>query len=832
MNKTQDAAVRYIRAGLAPVPIYNGKDPGRNGWQNTRITEEQAGEYFTAGANIGVLTGEPSGGVVDVDLDCPEAVSLAGRFLAPTLTAGRQSRPHSHWWYGAPGCKTLEFRDGKDKIVELRADGRQTLVAPSLHPEGDSYIWHFESGEMAEVEADELAAAVRRLATATLIARHLPEHRKLGEGGRHDFALALAGFMLRPGRLDSESVRAVLLAAWDAGGWPSEGDKREAHKDIEAAVSDTLSKLERGEPATGGRTLEEMEPGLPRTIARYWGWGDDREEEGGKEKEDKPTQAELLLRYASEAELFHTPAGDAYATIPAGDHRETHPVKHKAFRRWLLRQFYEENGKPPGTQALQEALGVLEAKADYAGPEREVFVRVAGYGGAIYIDLANEAWEAAEITASGWRIISEPPVRFRRPKGMKPLPRPQDRGADAGELGEFINVSGPQQLTLILAWAVAALRDRGPYPVLVLRGEQGSAKSTTARLLRDLVDPVVAPARSLPASERDLAISAQNQRVGVFDNVSRLPDWLSDALSRLATGGGLSTRELYSDDEEVLFDATRPVILNGITDVATRPDLLDRTVIVEMSSIPDEERRKEADIMAAFEKKRPALLGALFNAASRALATVDDVALSGYPRMADFAAWATAAEAGLGLEEGAFMAAYSANRAAATETALEADPVAEAVFSLMADREEYSATATELWEALGEQVSEEVRKSKTWPGAPNALTGRLRRLAPELREVGIEFSEGSRHGPAKNKTLTKNEAEKDRPNRPNRPAEEDSSEEWEVERDDGGDDDRRGDDKTVPLYKDRPAAEGRHVGEGDGGDDGDDDFSHRSRRRF
>lgn len=228
---------------------------------------------------------------------------------------------------------------------------------------------------MAEVSADELAEKVRKLAAATLIARHLPDHRKLGGGGRHDFALALAGYMLRPGRLEAGSVREILPAAWDAAGWPSENDRREAHKDIEAAVSDTRSKLGRGEPVKGGKTLEEMESGLARTIARYWGWSDDREE-ASAEKEDKPTQAELLLRYAEGAELFHTPAGDAYATIPVADHKETHPVKHKAFRRWLMRLFYSEQGKPPGAQALQDTLGVLEAKAHFDGPELEVYVRV------------------------------------------------------------------------------------------------------------------------------------------------------------------------------------------------------------------------------------------------------------------------------------------------------------------------------------------------------------------------------------------------------------------------------------------------------------------------
>lgn len=319
--------------------------------------------------------------------------------------------------------------------------------------------------------------------------------------------------------------------------------------------------------------------------------------------------------------------------------------------------------------------------------------------------------------------------------------------------------------------------------------------------------------RSLPSSERDLAIAASNSWAVVLDNVSSLAPWLSDALSRLATGGGLSTRELYSDDEEVLFDARRPIILNGITDVATRPDLLDRAVIVEMASIPESERRREDELIEAFEGERPAILGALFTAVSKALSNVASVNLESAPRMADFAAWATATEDALGLEEGAFMGAYSANRAAATETALEADPVAEAVLSLMADREEWSGTTSALWTALGDEVEEEVRKSKAWPGAPQPLTSHMRRLVPELREVGIFY--GEKIDGSRTKTLTKNKSESSRQSRQPR-------QEEEQEGDTMGDESTDGTDATTDATdggeKPRQEANSDHGGNTDATD--------------
>src|SRR5215217_5367323 len=270
--KSQEWARRYLELGYAPIPVPpSSKSPNRTGWQDERHTLEDVSRCWSNGQNVGLLTGAPSRWLVDVDLDVPEAVALAGRFLTPTRTSGHGDNLESHRWYFCKGAQTKEFRDtgGKKKLIEFRAGGRQTLVAPSLHPDGDEYAWN-PMLEVATVEADELEQAVNKLATATLIARHLPEHRRLGGGGRHDYALALAGFMLRDDRLDGETVLAILRGAWDAKGWPSDQDRREAHRDLERAVKDTARKLEQGGRVKGGPKLEEMEPGMATRIADYW----------------------------------------------------------------------------------------------------------------------------------------------------------------------------------------------------------------------------------------------------------------------------------------------------------------------------------------------------------------------------------------------------------------------------------------------------------------------------------------------------------------------------------------------------------------------------------
>jgi len=298
------------------------------------------------------------------------------------------------------------------------------------------------------------------------------------------------------------------------------------------------------------------------------------------------------------------PEGEAYATFETGSHRETWPLKSRAFKNWLRHRHFttqKEDGKDspdvPRAQALNDALGILEAKAQFEGPEHPVHLRLAEKDGAIYVDVGDEEWRAIEVTAKGWRVVSDPPVKFRRAKGMLPLPLPTKSGS-ADKLRALVNLNNDDQYIwrLLLAWLVQALRPRGPYPILILQGEQGSVKSTVERILRSLVDPSTAPLRTAPRNEHDLYIAATNSWILALDNISQLPPWLSDALCRLSTGGGFSTRKLYEGREEELFDATRPIVLNGIADVATRSDLLDRAIILTLPPLKEEDRRSECEL--------------------------------------------------------------------------------------------------------------------------------------------------------------------------------------------------------------------------------------------
>ena len=482
----------------------------------------------------------------------------------------------------------------------------------------------------------------------------------------------------------------------------------------------------------------------------------------------KPTQSEMLLSYVDHAELFHDVGGNCYATVKVDNHVEHWPLKSQRFGQWLLRRFYVDTGKAPGAQALTDARATITARAMFEGEMRPVSRRIARHQDTIYLDLCNERWEVIEISTSGWKTLPSDaaPVKFLRQDNAASLPYPENAGT-VESLRSLLNVQSQEDFRLLIAWLVGTLNPDGPFPVLVLQGEQGSAKSTTVRVLRSVVDPAVEPLRAPPRDERDLAIAASNNWVPALDNLSGVRPWLSDALCRLATGGGFATRELYSDDREVLFSQKRPVILNGIDSLAVAGDLRDRSLVVELPPIPPDRKRTERDFYLELEAVRPEVLGALLDAVSTALRNLDQVELQELPRMADFAVWISAAEKALPWEAGAFMSAYTGNRLEADELALDSDPLAVAVRDLMANRQRWGGTATELYAVLAELVDEDVRRSKSWPAAPNTLSNRMKRIAPALREAGIEYGDERTSGGSRTrrKTLKKTSAE-DRPSRP------------------------------------------------------------------
>jgi hypothetical protein len=453
-----------------------------------------------------------------------------------------------------------------------------------------------------------------------------------------------------------------------------------------------------------------------------------------------PSAADRLAAIGSEYELWHDPAQVAYASVG----RHSFKVHSKPFRSLLIHEYRKRyENKVPNAEAVAAAQNAIEGVAVFDGHVLVAHVRVAGHGGDVYLHLADAESTVIRIGPDGWAPCKNPPVKFKQPAGMHALSMPV-HGGKIADLRPFLNLADETTFTLVVASIMGVFNPDGPFPPLVLLGEQGSAKSTTARVLKRLLDPAAAPIRSQPREGRDLMISAGNNWILAFDNLSSIPDWLSDAFCRIATGGGYATRELYSDDGEIIFDSKRPLILNAIEDIITRGDLLERSILLRHPHIPEEKRVPEKDFWSRFEVARPKLLGAVLDRVAGGLRMLKNVELVRSPRMADFARFAVACERGSG--EGGFLAAYTENQSGAHEAALDDSPVTAVLLQFLDGKDGWDGTPTELFTALNGLVSRDDRPDG-WPKRANSLTGKLRRLAPDLRRVHrIDVRDGRQPG--------------------------------------------------------------------------------------
>jgi len=483
---------------------------------------------------------------------------------------------------------------------------------------------------------------------------------------------------------------------------------------------------------------------------------------GKPSRRDDKSHARMLRRLAREIRLIRGIDDRFYAEIPIDGRHAVHALESRSFKFWLIRRYRQRRMAVPNRDRLNTLIAAFEADAAVLESPEPVWIRVAdgtsrGRAGTqakpedhsldlvpagtdleavYYLDLGDSTWQSVEIRADGCRIVDHPPVLFRRPHGFRPLPRPEWDGS-IDLLKKYTNIADAD-FPLLVAWMTAALRPVGPYPILILTGEQGSAKSTMARVARRLIDPCSAPLKAPPSGQRDFSIQANNTWVMAYDNVSSISHTLSDGFCRTATGGAFSTRSLYSNDGETLFDIKRPAIVTGIDEFLHRSDLIDRCVILHLPSISDEARRREQPFWSEFDADYSRILGALLTAIASGLKMLPRVDLPALPRMADFAQWGEAVIRGLGWRPGSFLHRYNANRRAACDSALDQCEVAQALRDMMELAEgPWRGTATELLQVLPRYARRRATNTAQWPKTPWFLSRDLRRIIPQLRTIGI-----------------------------------------------------------------------------------------------
>lgn len=463
----------------------------------------------------------------------------------------------------------------------------------------------------------------------------------------------------------------------------------------------------------------------------------DTDDSDDESKEKKDSLSSQLVAFVTErAELFHDISGDSFAMVASA--QETYRLTSAKFKSWLMAAFYKATKKAARDQSVREAMQVLDGLAQHDGEQKAVHIRVAQVGEAVFVDLAQPGSNmAAKIEAGQWALVQDHEVRFLRPDTMRPLPIPVLVGSgDISALWRFVNVPEGSRL-LVLAWLLECLRPDGVFPVLELLGEAGSAKSTTQRILRSLIDPNASNLRSPPKSIEDVFVSAGLNWIVSFENVSHLPAPMQDAMCVLATGGGYAKRKQYTDADESVINVMRPVVLNGIAACITAHDLIDRSVCVEPQRI--QTRREDGDIQREFEAAYPALVASLFQLMASTLALLPSTRLPDGEniRMAGFARLGVAMERALGEPEGEFLRQFHCARQESVARTIDASPVATALVEWFESR--LSAAAELPTKTLLLEVERfKPLGAEAWPKSAKGFGDALRRAAPSLRYVGME----------------------------------------------------------------------------------------------
>lgn len=468
-------------------------------------------------------------------------------------------------------------------------------------------------------------------------------------------------------------------------------------------------------------------------------WITSAREKGFDEAEgtDEPLSAKLVaLALVEGVHLFRDEANKdvAMVTLPHTGPAIAYRVTAGTVKLWLRSVAYKAWDKPVSTHPLNEAISTLEAIALFASPSLPVFARVAGDSETVAIDLGTDEGRVVMIRPEGWNIAATTTHKFIRGGGFRSLPTPEPGNDSLRQLQTFLGLDD-HNYRLLLGFLINALRPKGPYFILLVEGEQGSGKSFFCEIIKRIIDPNDAQRVRLPDKPQDLMIQAKEYRLLSFDNASGMSAEMSDALCSLATGGGFAVRKLYTDGDLYVMTYTRPFMINGIGGYANRPDLMERAIPINLSSMSEGSRKTEEELLADFDQILPGVLAGLYDAVAHALREYDNIEPPRHLRMADAARWVAAAERGLGEEPGTIIDAI-----AVAQNDFVVDRINDDALVMMLRRIAkpvgFDGYIGDLYVKIIEY--DDARHHRSLPKSPSHLSTQLTRMRPAMAKAGIK----------------------------------------------------------------------------------------------
>jgi hypothetical protein len=474
----------------------------------------------------------------------------------------------------------------------------------------------------------------------------------------------------------------------------------------------------------------------------------------GEDEHESPS--EILVRLASERGMvfFKDQYKVPHVLIPINGHKEILRVETGTFRRYLARLYYDSESKIIGSESVKNAIQILQAIAEHDGTTYPLSLRVAWHDGNIYYDMTNDKWQCVKISNDGWEIVDETHVplfsRYNQTAQSEP-----DRYYEEDIFDMFLqltNLKEEEDRILLSVYIVTLFIPDIPHIVLQIHGEKGSAKSTFQTLVKMLVDPAKPKLLTIYNDQKEFIQQLAHNYLAFYDNLKYTPRWLSDEVCKAVTGVGSTKRKLYSDDDDIVYEYRRCLGFNGINLGLTEPDILDRSIMIELQRIRKDNTKQETDIMAEFLKLKPKLLAYIFDTLVKATNIKKTIQLKDLPRMADSAIWGEAIARAMGYKELEFIRVYYGNIGEQNTEAIENSPLGQATIKWVNSwyKEEAPCSWQGTMSAGLEKLNivadrENIDTSKSWPKAANSLSRALRPLLSNLRE-----------GPGINITITRN----------------------------------------------------------------------------